>query len=221
MYDHVDKFILVESTVTYSNKPKELLFEKNKSLFSDYADKIIHVVVRDNPTEEDPWSREYYQRNCIVEGLENIPDDAVVMISDIDEIPDVSMLPPILSTGHKVVALHMKMFQYSFKYMQTTEPWIGTVITTRSDVMTRTPQFFRNHRWHFPIFQHCGWHLSSFGNGDNLSNKISTYSHCKDDKHASPQDYTKIVDNGLWTDGVTKLPLTPEHILKSIPDDIK
>ena len=143
MRDHVDKFILVEATVTHSNKPKELLFEKNKSLFSEYADKIIHVVVRDNPTEEDPWSRENYQRNCIVEGLKNIPDDAVVMISDIDEIPDVSMLPSILSTGHKVVALHMKMFQYSFKYMQTTEPWIGTVITTRSDVMTRTPQFFQ------------------------------------------------------------------------------
>ena len=39
----VDKFILVESEMTHSGKPKELLFEQNRELFEPWLDKIIHV----------------------------------------------------------------------------------------------------------------------------------------------------------------------------------
>jgi hypothetical protein len=39
----VDKFILVESEMTHSGKPKELLFEQNREMFEPWLDKIIHV----------------------------------------------------------------------------------------------------------------------------------------------------------------------------------
>ena len=48
----VDKFVLVESTVTHRGEPKELYYEKHKEEFSEWNDKIVHVVVRDNPRRQ-------------------------------------------------------------------------------------------------------------------------------------------------------------------------
>lgn len=49
LYDHVDYFVLVEATKTFSEKPKELAYLKNKSRFKKWNDKIIHVIVDDMP----------------------------------------------------------------------------------------------------------------------------------------------------------------------------
>jgi len=45
----VDKFVLVESTVTHRGEPKELYYEKHKEEFSNWNDKIVHVVWRMYP----------------------------------------------------------------------------------------------------------------------------------------------------------------------------
>jgi len=47
----VDKFVIVESTITFSGKPKKLFFEENKSLFKDFEDKIIHVIIDNTPND--------------------------------------------------------------------------------------------------------------------------------------------------------------------------
>ena len=46
--EHVDYFVIVESTMTHSGKPKELLFKKNKDRYKQFEHKIIHYVI-DNP----------------------------------------------------------------------------------------------------------------------------------------------------------------------------
>lgn len=47
----VDKFVIVESTVTFSGKPKRLFFDENKEKFEQFKDKIIHVIVDDTPED--------------------------------------------------------------------------------------------------------------------------------------------------------------------------
>ena len=47
--DKVDYFVLTESTMTFSGKPKPLYFEENKHLFDDLTPSFFcsrHVVVR-------------------------------------------------------------------------------------------------------------------------------------------------------------------------------
>ena len=44
LYNIVDKFILIEATVTHSGNPKPLYYSENKEDFSKYNDKIIHMV---------------------------------------------------------------------------------------------------------------------------------------------------------------------------------
>jgi beta-1,4-mannosyl-glycoprotein beta-1,4-N-acetylglucosaminyltransferase len=82
-----DKFVLVEATKTHSNKPKPLHYQENRARYSEFHDKIIHVVVDDLPDARDPWVLENYQRNCIARGLGNCRPDDFVLISDLDEIP--------------------------------------------------------------------------------------------------------------------------------------
>lgn len=217
----VDKFILVESTVTHRGEPKELLFEKNKEMFSEWIDKIIHVIVQDNPEGDDPWKRENHQRNCISRGLEGMSDQALIMISDVDEIPDRDFikLPPDV----EACSFNMTAFQYNFKYIQEQEPWFGTVLATRSLLTKITPQQLRNHRWRMPFYKNAGWHLSSFGDEEFVANKIYNFAHCHDESslNKNVDTYREYIKEGLMTDGKYKLVNTPPEIYESLPTEIK
>ena len=46
--DYVDYFVLVESKLTHTGKPKELFYKKNEHLFKKFEHKIIHYVI-ENP----------------------------------------------------------------------------------------------------------------------------------------------------------------------------
>ena len=97
--DVVDRFVISEATETFSGKPKPLYFEENKELFSEFSDRIIHVVVEDTPpmgpgmgTHE----RDTFQKNAVTRGLKNCSDEDVIIFSDLDEIPDPEKIRTIL-----------------------------------------------------------------------------------------------------------------------------
>jgi len=214
--EHVDRFVLVESEVNHIGGPKELFFEKNKDRFSKWLPKIEHIIVsaEESPKDENPWSREKYQRECILRGLKGVPDDSLVMLSDVDEIPDLERVP-YEKLEHQIVSLHMWMFQYSLDYMFVTDPWVGTVITTARMMNKWGPNEFRDGRWKFPIIQYGGWHLSSFGNEKIVLNKMKTFAHALDDnshKHLQTEEnIKKWIEEGTFVDGSTKLlPRPPE-----------
>lgn len=46
--DEVDFFVIVESTLTFSGKPKKLYFDENQSRFKDYKKKIIHYMIKND-----------------------------------------------------------------------------------------------------------------------------------------------------------------------------
>tara|TARA_R110002051_G_scaffold241753_1_gene302185 strand:+ start:11671 stop:12534 length:864 start_codon:yes stop_codon:yes gene_type:complete len=51
LYDYVDYFVIVESTVTHSGQPKPFYLEENKERFAKFADKIISYKVTDTPDD--------------------------------------------------------------------------------------------------------------------------------------------------------------------------
>ena len=101
---YVDKFVIVESTYTHSGEKRNLIFDLNK--FKKYKDKINYIIVESNPNdiyqieEEDSedrknqkyilnaLKRENYQRNSIKLGLQESENEDYIMVSDIDEIPN-------------------------------------------------------------------------------------------------------------------------------------
>ena len=102
----VDYFIIVESTHTFTGKEKKLFFNENKHLFEKFTNKIIHIIVDDFPYKynnvnidsNDVWNNEFFQRNAISRGInyiENLVEYDVIIISDLDEIPDPHTLDKI------------------------------------------------------------------------------------------------------------------------------
>jgi beta-1,4-mannosyl-glycoprotein beta-1,4-N-acetylglucosaminyltransferase len=207
---HVDLFILVESPETHAGNPKPLYFEENKGRFTPWLSKIKHVTspVLNTP---DLWVREKHQRSCILKGFADVPDNAIVMISDVDEIPDMNVLPPLGNDFAK--SFHMTMFEYSFDFMFMGEPWIGTVVTTARNVKYAGPNFFRDKRWSFPIVD-GGWHCSSFGNAEHVLNKLTNYAHARDTKHkgVTIDQIREYIENGVHADGSMKLVPTPVNM---------
>ena len=71
----VHRFVLVEATRTFSNKPKDLVFErevKHDQELAAFLSQVEHVIVDDLPAtqgEGSEWDREYFQLNAIFEGL--------------------------------------------------------------------------------------------------------------------------------------------------------
>jgi len=215
--EYVDRFVLVEAEVNHVGGPKELFFEKNKDRFSKWLPKIEHIIVtaEESPKDENPWSREKYQRGCITRGLEGVPDASIVMISDVDEIPDMTIVP-FENAPHMIMSVHMWLFMYSLDYLCETEPWFGTVITTAELVRRHGPNSFRDARWKFPVLQYAGWHLSSFGDAAHVLNKMQTFAHALDDNNRGQHTYEKLkkcIEEGTFIDGATKLiergPLVP------------
>ena len=84
--EYVDHFVIVEGNKTWQNNPKKLRF--NLDNFQKFKNKIIYIPVEDLPEGDDPYKRENHQRNAISRGLKNASDDDIIIISDLDEIPN-------------------------------------------------------------------------------------------------------------------------------------
>lgn len=88
MADWVDHFVLVEARLTHAGAPKPLVFQENRSRFAAFEHRITHLVVDAFPDHvRRPWSRELYQRETGLLGLDGrCAEDDLVIISDTDEI---------------------------------------------------------------------------------------------------------------------------------------
>lgn len=222
---YVDRFVLVEAEVNHVGGPKELFFQNNKERYGKWLHKITHIIVTadESPKDENPWSREKFQRDCILRGLDGVPVEAIVMVSDVDEIPDMSKVH-YEHLPHVVCSTHMWMFQYSFDYIFTGEPWVGTVITTCELFKRMGPNYLRDHRWKFPIVQYAGWHLSSFGDAKHVLNKLLTFAHAKDTnshRHLQTEEnITQWIEKGIWPDGKTSLIPRPPEVPLPAPVEV-
>lgn len=113
MAPYVDKFVLEESTVTFSGEPKEMIFAKHRDMFAAFADKIVYVAVDDSPLEGvTTHERDKFQKNRLIRGMADAKPDDIVIFSDVDEIPNPKALEEILRhfDPNKVYHLAQRMF---------------------------------------------------------------------------------------------------------------
>jgi beta-1,4-mannosyl-glycoprotein beta-1,4-N-acetylglucosaminyltransferase len=186
--DVVDYFIIVESTHTFVGKEKILYFELNKHLFDFCKDKIIHVIVDDFPykypncdiSKTQQWDNERFQRNQIKRGLDNLSlnDDDVIIITDLDEIPDPNTLLKIKNNDIQITiqSLDMGLYYYNLNTIAYISWWEGKIMTynifKQLNLTCSEIRFYKCVR-----LPYCGWHLSYFGDSNYIRNKIINFSH--------------------------------------------
>ena len=117
---YVDKFVLEESTVTFSGESKEMIFARNRSMFAEFEDKIIYVAVDNSPMSGvTTHERDKFQKNQLIRGMADCKPDDIVIFSDVDEIPNPTVLTEIIQNfdAMKIYHLAQRMF-YCFLNME-------------------------------------------------------------------------------------------------------
>jgi beta-1,4-mannosyl-glycoprotein beta-1,4-N-acetylglucosaminyltransferase len=208
LYDTVDYFVILESTLTFTGEQKELLFEKNKSMYEAYQDKIIHVIVDDLPSDDptksitdNAWIREKFQRNSLHRGISklHLNDDDVIVITDVDEIPDrktLALLRKMDKIENIVYALEQDMYYYNLS-CKITDKWHHAKFVnyhTYHDIFKTKSEDIRM-VGRYALVKRGGWHLSYFGNVNFIQNKIKSFSHQEynDEKYTSAENITNCI----------------------------
>lgn len=200
--DVVDKFVVVEGSLTHTGKPKPLYFSENRSRFAAFDDKIIHVVVDDFPTppigyseRQASWMREDWQRNGIARGLVGAKDDDVVMICDADEIPRPEKVAWLRNRKIRgVVAMGMEVFCYYLNYKNYThyEILAAKVLNFGTFKKLEATETLRPYAEHDPlvnqgatptnmrcyqtkrVFKNFGWHFTYLGGAEEVVKKVGS-----------------------------------------------
>ena len=120
MAPFVDKFVLEESTVTFSGEPKPMIFANNREMFREFEDKIIYVAVDNSPMSGvTTHERDKFQKNQLIKGMGECKPEDIIIFSDVDEIPNPKILERIFENfdPEKVYHLAQRMF-YCFLNME-------------------------------------------------------------------------------------------------------
>ena len=186
--EHVDKFVIVESKFSHSGKPKKLNFDINN--YKKFKNKINYIVVNDtpenikNPHEGGESLVEQHQRNSIMKGLKKANDNDLVILSDVDEIPNLNKLNQF--DKNKYAVFSQKMFMYKLNLQNLNESnWIGSRITKvkylKSMQDLRNMKFKNYPFWRLDKFNqqiiNGGWHFSFLQTPDQILEKIKSFSH--------------------------------------------
>ena len=224
----VDYFVIVESIFTHKGDKRKLNFNHEK--FKKFKDKIIYLIyeessnkietVNDNDGEAinsgkyilNAALRENGQRNYIQNGLKKADDDDIILISDVDEIPNLSKIN-FNQLNQKIILFKQDMFYYKFNLCIPDLKWTGTKACKKKDLIN--PQWIRNIKDRkYPFFrldtyfsntkyisikiiENGGWHFSNIKNAKQIEHKLKSYLHHRefDLKPLTTKKIEKIIDD--------------------------
>ena len=201
--EKVDKFIIAEATRDHAGKEKKLNFKIEN--FSKFKNKIKYMVVDDLPqnvrSPKKGWhenhTRDQFQRNSLERGYKDFNDNDLIMISDIDEIPNPNKIKEF-KIENKFACFLQKNFQSKLNLLNTTDGyWPGTKICKKKDL--KSPQWLRNLKtkkkpiWkifkrNVQLINDGGWHFSFLKNPESIKKKIISYSH----QEYNTKEYTNV-----------------------------
>jgi len=204
----VDNFIIVESTYNHRGQKKKLNFDiKN---FSSFSKKINYLVldsqsreieeINDKDTKDEKsrkyvlngYRRDNYQRNYISTGLNNADLEDIIIISDIDEIPNLNKIN-LKNSKKKLTLFNQKMCYYKFNLYHKNYNWFGSRACRKKNLLS--PQWLRDIKpklygfWRLDtifsktkysniyIVNDGGWHFSYLNTPDLIDEKLRSYTH--------------------------------------------
>ena len=225
---YVDYFVIVESVFTHRGEKRKLNFNHKK--FAKFKEKIIYLIYDKQPDqiervqdEDDKGekSRKYIlnaalrengQRNFISHGLKNADNEDLILVSDVDEIPNLENLK-LREINEKIIFFHQDMFYYKFNLKLPNLVWTGTKGCKKR--YFKSPQWLRNikdRKYSFfrldtvfsttkyidvKIIKNGGWHFSNIKTASEIEYKLRSYLHHRefDENPMSKDDIDKIIKN--------------------------
>ena len=222
--ENIDYFVIVESKFNHKGEKRNLKFDYKN--FSKFKDKIIYLIYDNEPNEiekvddidtENEKSTKYIlnaiyrengQRNFITEGLKHANDDDLILISDVDEIPDLKEIN-LKNYKEKLIFFNQEMFYYKFNLKLPNYNWVGTRsckkkylkspqwlrnIKVRNYPFYRLDTFFSETRYsNIKFINNGGWHFTNIKSPEEIRIKLKSYLHHREFE-INPLSIEKIED---------------------------
>jgi beta-1,4-mannosyl-glycoprotein beta-1,4-N-acetylglucosaminyltransferase len=226
--DYVDYFIIVESTFTHRGDKRKLRFNLEK--FKKFEKKIVYLVYDESPSNieevlsndnHDEKSRKYIlnavyrengQRDFLMNGLQNANSEDLILVSDVDEIPNLENFNQ-RNINNKIILFKQDMFYYKFNLKLPNLIWTGTKACKKK--VLQSPQWLRNIKDRkYPFYRldtifskkkyiniefinNGGWHFSNIKTASEIEHKLKSYLHHRefDENPMSENEINKIIEN--------------------------
>ena len=225
---YVDYFVIVESKFSHKGEKRNLKFDIKK--FSEFKDKIIYLVydkesnkiknINETDTENEKSEkyiinaiyRENGQRDYITEGLRNASEEDLILISDLDEIPNLEKVN-FNNINEKLIFFNQDMFYYKFNLQLPNNNWVGTRSCKKKYLIS--PQWIRNIKVkNYPFYRidtffsktrysnikfidNGGWHFTNLKTSNAIQHKLKSYLHHRefDLNPLAVDDIEKLIKN--------------------------
>ena len=226
--EFVDYFVIIESNFTHKGEKRELKFDIKK--FEKFKDKIIYLIYDTQPQNVEKildtdneahtsWKyisnavlRENGQRNFIISGLTKADKNDFVLISDVDEIPNLEKID-LNNINKKIILFNQDMFYYKFNLKMPDLIWSGTKGCKMKDL--ESPQWLRNVKDKkysllrldiifskikynsIKFIKNGGWHFSNIKSPKEIEHKLKSYLHHRefDEEPLSLDQIDSIIKN--------------------------
>ena len=205
---YVKKFVITEATYTHNGSKKKLNFDIQK--YKKFQDKIEYIIVDQQPPniieigkqdtakilEEklilNGMARDYFQRENLKRGLKDLDKNDLVIISDLDEIPNLENLD-LNRVKNNIIIFQQKMFYYKFNLLYKEFVWAGSKAVKYKNFIS--PQWLRNIKskkyplWRLDILfskkkysnllyiNNGGWHFTCIRTPEDLEKKLLNFAH--------------------------------------------
>ena len=203
---YVTKFIVVESIYSHSGQKKKLNFNIND--YPDFKNKIEYIVIKEEPAEiikgdeliKNPHNKRFNSLKRIeqsydymIKGIDEAQEDDLILLSDNDEIPNLSLslIEDLKKTNY--VIFKQLFFYYKFNLFYDRIPWFGTKGCKKKKLKNfSTIRNLKNKRYPFwrldtyfsdikqtnlKIIEKGGWHFTNIKTPDELFEKLSNFGH--------------------------------------------
>ena len=208
---HVDFFVIVESKYFHNGKERQLKFDIKK--YKQFENKIIYIVHKNEPAgihkvnkEDDEGIKSYKlitnahlrendQRNHISQGLNNATDNDLILISDVDEIPNFKSIN-LEKIKNQLIFFEQSLFYYKLNRYLPNFIWYGTKgckkkylkspqwlinIKSKKFLFWRLDTLFSDTKYINKYFiNDGGWHFSNLKNAEDIELKLKSYLHHRD-----------------------------------------
>lgn len=202
---HVDRFIVVEGTRSFSGEPRALAFPAVLERLGTVAEKVTFIPA-DLPVCDHPYAAEILLRDQLARGLSGLTPEDFVLVTDPDEVIRGEVLArlrlDLVDPALEIAAFRVRTFWHGLNYLCVEAPEQRAVdgipqpiypVGARMRVMAaNTPTDLRQKRPLLGllddpraplgtpavrIYHDAGWHFSFLGTKAALIEKMRNYGH--------------------------------------------
>ena len=198
-------FVICEANFNHNGTKREFKFDISK--FSKFKEKIIYIQLKEQPKNiktidtkdskeiknskilDNALLRENYQRNFLQTKIKNFHDEDFILISDLDEIPNLENF----TYNSKITFFSQKMFYYKLNLIHKNFIWYGSKIVKKKNLIN--PQWLRNIKskkyplWRIDTYfsknkyndisfiKDGGWHFTNIKSAEKIDFKMKNFLH--------------------------------------------